>query len=239
MDGALVVLHDGKRRRTIPLEKLRDSDLLNGYPVRRFQRNHNQSHKPGTIWLQTNQDLVGFESQHERGFAVLADFHPMVRHIASQPLTLVFRLDGEDRSHTPDYVVLCPGQCPLFVDVKLPDDAILEKWVRLHGRVAHLLASGGYGHLVWTGIHRRHLQNLGMLASARISDADYNPVASALLVMIRQAGGMNVDDLAFKAASIGVDNSTARITVRRMLWLGHLEMNFSDRFDGRCRVFAP
>ncbi|ROQ37060.1 hypothetical protein EDF46_2506 [Frondihabitans sp. PhB188] len=236
--GCVVVINTGLRRRNVPLDSLTERDLIDCYPVRRFQRNYAQGHKPGTVWLHTNRDLVAFESQLERSFAVLADFHPEIVHIASQPMTMRFRWREEDTTHTPDYLILSSCGCLLFVDVKTPEEAAKPEWVDKHAAVAHQLAGAGMGHLVWTGMHQRIVQNLGMMASARPSDDDYNTRGRQVWSLIKSNLGGTLDDIAATAATNGVAASEARVLIRRMIWTGRVGTDLGSRFDGRSLLKA-
>lgn len=71
--------------------------------VRAFGWNRGKRSFAGLWWFSTTSEHVGHESWLERDQVMAMDFDPDVVGLSSQPFTLSWEQNGEDRSHTPDY----------------------------------------------------------------------------------------------------------------------------------------
>jgi len=89
-----------------------------GLQVRAFSWNRGKRSFAGLWWFSTTSDHVGHESWLERDQVMALDFDPDVAGLSSQPFTLSWELDGEKRSHTPDYFARLRDGTGLVVDVR-------------------------------------------------------------------------------------------------------------------------
>jgi hypothetical protein len=105
-----------------PLAQCWNQPFERGLPVRRFVSRFGQRYFPGWWWSATMSDHVGFESWLERDHAMLLDFDPDVVAFASQPFWLVWRADGKQRRHAPDYFARLHDGTGVVVDVRADDE---------------------------------------------------------------------------------------------------------------------
>lgn len=207
---------DGVRTETRSLDAFDNALLPFLFPMRDFARRLEQMNKPVAPWLHTTGYLVGAESQHERTFMMVADYHPAVDMIAGQPFTLVWPKGGTLRSHTPDVLLLGQGSPPLVVDVRTPSGAVEEEWALKVPAIAEAVAALGFGYLVWTGISRPYRRNLENFTEARVPTASYERWADVALDLCVRP--VPVAELADRLDCAGYQYLWALTLIRRMLW---------------------
>jgi hypothetical protein len=198
------------------LGKVDAAEVVHGRPVRTIPA-YGQRSRPGVLWVATTGTHVPYESLLERDRLLMADFDPVVRGIAVQPLALSGR-DGQTlRRHVPDMLLERADGTYLLVDVKparlcsMPDAAAVLNWT---GR---LCADKGWGYEVWSGADPVLLGNLRFLAGFR-RRRYLDEVALHGTVRAARTG-MTIVEL---EAMSGMDPAEARAAVLALLWAGSL-----------------
>jgi hypothetical protein len=214
----------GRRMNQTSLE-----DLVVCYPMRTFSRRHGQSNKPVAFFSRTVGDLVVCESQHERRFLILADWHPGVAFIAAQPFTIEFGPSYELESHTPDFVLITRTGASVVVDVKWPTALEDEEEVRRLDLVSETLRASGMHHATWIDAPTVLTENLALFAAARVPEPLMAQAAPAFLGGLRPA--MTVAELGAEVArSHRIPESTGLVVIRQLLWEHQLSADLSAPF---------
>jgi hypothetical protein len=225
----ILLSRDGRTGFARRLNQVDLKDLIFCHPMRDFSRRHGQGNKPVAYFSRTVGDLVACESQHERRFAILADWHEAVAHIAAQPFTIEFPPDHELDSHTPDFAVIGTSGAVVVVNVKWPSDAMNPDVVRRHEIVERLLATSGMQHVVWSGAPPVITENLANFAAARVPDTMMRDAAPKLLAAYRP--GIRVRTLLEAVADVHhIPVSTGLVVLRRLLWDHQLEVDMLALF---------
>lgn len=151
-----------------------------------------------------SQAMVQFESMLERDFLALAEVMPDVVSVASQPVTLAYRLDGRRRFYTPDFLVKTKRRC-IVVEVK-PASKLGEVW-HLKEQIfrRHFMSQGRDYRIITEEWIRREPRrsNVRLLTAQRQRNV---PSEFLLQVNSKLAGGQEttlaalLDDLADAAA---------------------------------------
>ena len=100
-----------------PWQDVTAATLHNAAPWRTFRWHRGQKHYSGTYFSATQSDHVIYESRLELARLLLADFDTSVTGIVAQPFLFVANVDGRQRKHIPDYLLVTKGG-PVVVDVK-------------------------------------------------------------------------------------------------------------------------
>lgn len=240
-----VVAHfsnDGKNAYTRALGDITVRDIYTAQPMRDFSRRHGQSNKPVATSMRTTQHLVPAESQHERAFLRLADYHPDIAHVAAQPFTLDWRhLDGlppgHPTTHTPDFLLFAPGQPPLVVDVKTPAKASEPEQVARHQAIRDTFHAAGIFYVVWVGVHHHVSANLAYFRAARVSPATRDRWVYEALALCTTPD--TVEALTGGLTAAGMDPLRIPTLIRAMLWNRHLLTDMTIPFSPRSVVWRP
>lgn len=160
-----------------------------------------------------SQAMVQFESMLERDFLALAEVLPEVVSVASQPVTLAYRLDGRKRFYTPDFLVQTQRR-RIVVEVK-PASKLDEVW-RLKEQIfrRHFMSQGRDYRILteeWIRREPRH-SNVRLLKAQRQRNV---PSEFLLQVNSKLAGGQ-----ATTIASLLNDlaDATSRVGARRWIY---------------------
>jgi hypothetical protein len=143
-------------------------DLKGAAPWRTFRWWKGQRHYSGWYWCATERDHVAYESRLELARLLFADFDQGVRRIIAQPFLLRAEVDGQERRHVPDYLLIT-AQGPAVVDVKparrLSNPAVSYTfaWTKA------ILEARGWRHEVATEPPASELENVRFLAGYRRS----------------------------------------------------------------------
>jgi hypothetical protein len=135
-------------------------------PWRSFRWRDGQRHFSGSYWSATDGGPVIYESRLELARLLFADFAPSVRRIVAQPFLLQARVDGQERRHVPDYL-LVTDEGPVVVDVKPADRlerpavAFTFAWTRT------AVEARGWRYEVSSESPRTELDNVRFLAGYR------------------------------------------------------------------------
>jgi hypothetical protein len=121
--------------------------LFHAAPWRTFRWYFGQRHYSGTYWSATDRDHVIYESRLELGNLLLADFDRTVHHIVAQPFLLRAAVDGQMRSHIPDYLWETDGG-PVVVDVVRAERMIHPRILLLCAWTKLIVESLGWSYLV-------------------------------------------------------------------------------------------
>jgi hypothetical protein len=92
-------------------------DLARAAPWRTFRWYKGQKHYSGVYWSATTRTHVPYESRLELTRLLRADFDTATTAIVAQPFLLRALVDGKQRRHVPDYLLLGEDG-PLVIDVK-------------------------------------------------------------------------------------------------------------------------
>lgn len=142
--------------------------------------------------------MVAFESTLERDFIIRAEFDPLIRTVAEQPVRIYFAdKQGKTRTYTPDFLITYHANgnyCrePMLVEVK-PRADLIEQWRDLHPRLragARYAKRHGLAFRIATEQEIRDdvLANAKWLMqhrSSRISDDDLQAIVSTLKVLTK------------------------------------------------------
>jgi len=240
-----VVAHfsaDGKNAYTRDLAGITVRDIYTAQPMRDFSRRHGQSNKPAATSMRTTQHLVPAESQHERAFLRLADYHPDVAHVAAQPFTLDWRdlvgvPNGHPKTHTPDFLLFAPGQPPLVVDVKIPSKALEPKQIARHQTIRDTLHAAGIFYVVWVGTHQHVSANLANFRAARVTPATRERWGHEALAQCIPS--TTVEGLTRGLLAAGMDPLRAPTLIRALLWDRHLLTDMTVQYSPRSVVWRP
>jgi hypothetical protein len=213
----ILLSRDGRTGYARELNQVGIDDLVFCHPMRDFSRRNGQLNKPVAFYSRTVGDLVACESQHERRFALLADWNERVAHIAAQPFTIDFPPGHEFGSHTPDFALITSTGGIIIVDVKWHAHAARDDHMRRHAAVHDVLVQAGMQHTVWSDAPHTVTENLANFAAARVPEPLLCDLAPKLVAAHRP--GMTVGTLIDTAAEAHVvPRSTLLVVVRRLLW---------------------
>jgi hypothetical protein len=189
-------------------------------PWRTFRWYKDQKHYSGIYWSATTHDHVIYESRLELTRLLFADFDPSVQHIVAQPFLLKAVVEGKERKHIPDYLLIT-DQGPVVVDVKplhrlaKPEVAFTFDWTRQE------VESRGWRYEVWSepppellenvrflaGYRRDWLFSLELLDELRSAELDGVPLGSAARILP------------------GRPEPEVRAALYHLLWTHHLTTN--------------
>ncbi|WNY33081.1 hypothetical protein Q9Q99_12675 [Curtobacterium flaccumfaciens] len=202
--------------------------------MREFARRLKQDNKPVATWLHTVGHHVGAESHHERSLMTIADFHPAVHLISGQPFTVLWPAGAPLKTHTPDVMVMGPSNAPMIVDVRTPEEAADQTWMRKVPAITEALRLLGLGYAIWTGMSRPFRRNLENLTEAFVPAISYDRWSLVALDLCDEA--MPATELADRLDASGYQRLWSLTLIRRMLWRQALLTNmFSPCTAGtRC-----
>jgi hypothetical protein len=163
--------------------------LAAGRPWRTFRWHHGQAHFSGWYWAATMSRHVVYESRLELARLLLADFDPHVTAIAAQPFYLTACVDGRERNHVPDFLLVGGDGVVSVVNVKPADRLVDPKVAEALGWAGAVFAERGWRHEIWTGTSAALLSNVRFLAAyrdpARLDAAVLSVVAAMLEAPLR------------------------------------------------------
>lgn len=146
---------------SVPIEALTAAS-----PYRTFRWYLGQKHYSGLYWSATVGNHVVYESRLELSRLLLADFDTRVKDIIAQPFLLTTRIEGKQRRHIPDYLLITDDG-PVVVDVKprrrLEDPKVAScfAWTR------QAVESRGWAYEVFSEPPAAELENVRFLAGYR------------------------------------------------------------------------
>ena len=141
--------------------------LAAGRPWRTFRWHHGQAHFSGWYWAATMRRHVVYESRLELARLLLADFDPSVLVIAAQPFYLTACVNGKERNHVPDFLLVGGDGVVTVVNVKPSDRLTDPKVADALGWADAVFAERGWRHEIWTGTSAVQLSNVRFLAAYR------------------------------------------------------------------------
>ena len=136
-------------------------------PWRTFRWHHGQAHFSGWYWAATMRRHVVYESRLELARLLLADFDPSVAAIAAQPFYLTACVNGRERNHVPDFLLLGGDGVVNVVNVKPAGHLADPKVAEALGWAGAVFAERGWRHEIWTGASAVLLSNVRFLAAYR------------------------------------------------------------------------
>ena len=149
-----------------PLAEVAVDDIVASAPWRTFRWHGGQQHYSGTYWAASESGLVIYESRLELARLIFADFDVEVQRIAAQPFLLRCPVDGKERRHIPDYLLLT-NTGPVIVDVK-PRRRLASKTVAFTFEwTRSVLTARGWRYEVWSEPPPIELENVRFLAGYR------------------------------------------------------------------------
>ena len=163
--------------------------LAAGRPWRTFRWHHGQAHFSGWYWAATTGRHVVYESRLELARLLLADFDPSVAAIAAQPFYLTACVNGRERNHVPDFLLLGGDGVVTVVNVKPSARLADPKVAEALGWAGAVFAERGWRHEIWTGASPVRLSNVRFLAAyrdpARLDPAVVSAVAEQVAGPVR------------------------------------------------------
>ena len=196
--------------------------LAAGRPWRTFRWHHGQAHFSGWYWAATMRRHVVYESRLELARLLLADFEPSVTAIAAQPFYLTALVNGKERNHVPDFLLLDGDGVVSVVNVKPADRLADAKVADALGWAGAVFAERGWRHEIWTGAPAVQLSNVRFLAAyrdpARLDPVIVSAVDDALVGSVR----LGEIERAWSQRS-----GEARAAALHLLWRGVLRADLS------------
>jgi hypothetical protein len=196
--------------------------LAAGRPWRTFRWHRGQAHFSGWYWAATTRRHVVYESRLELARLLLADFDPSVVAIAAQPFHLTASVDGKERNHVPDFLLLDGDGAVSVVNVKPAARLADPKVAEALGWAGVVFAERGWRHEIWIGASAVQLSNVRFLAAyrdpARLDPALVSAVTGAL------AGPVRLCEIERAWPQRGAD---ARAAVLHLLWRGVVQADLS------------
>jgi hypothetical protein len=110
---------------------------------------------------------VVYESRLELARLLLADFDPDVSGVWAQPCRLVAMVNGRQRRHGPDFLLVSPGGEVAVVNVKPASRLSDSKVVEALSWPGELFTGHGWRYEVWSGCEAVVLENVRFLAGYR------------------------------------------------------------------------
>ncbi len=207
-----------------PWRDVSASTLQEAAPWRTFRWYRGQRHYSGTYWSATQHAHVTYESRLELARLQLADFDTAVMCIVAQPLLLVADVEGKQRKHIPDYLLLTKDG-PVVVDVKPRRHLTKPVVVRTFAWTRKAVESRGWRYEVWSEASTALLENVRFLAGyrrARLfqSDLVHRMSSSDLL-------GMTVGDAIRKESAW--PESMVRAALMHLLWRQRFTVDLTQR----------
>jgi hypothetical protein len=197
--------------------------LASSAPWRTFRWYYGQRHYSGSYWSARVQDHVIYESRLELSHLLFADFDPSVSAIVAQPFLLRAVVEGKERRHIPDYLLIT-NRGPVVVDVKplhRLKDPVVEftfRWTR------QAVEERGWDYWVCSEPPTRRLENVRFLAGYRRSwlfDA-------GLLDAVRSCDPEGLTIAQAARAVSGRPEELARAAMLHLLWSGEFTVDIDE-----------
>ena len=196
--------------------------LAAGRPWRTFRWHHGQAHFSGWYWSATTGRHVVYESRLELARLLLADFDPSVAAIAAQPFYLTASVNGKERNHVPDFLLLDREGAVSVVNVKPAGLLADPKVAEALGWAGAVFAERGWRHEIWSGAPAVQLANVRFLAAYR-DPARIDPTLVAAL-SDTLVGPVRLGELERAWPQRGDD---ARAAALHLLWRGVVRTDLS------------
>ena len=238
MAARILLSRDGRTAYARRLNQVDLTDLVLCHPMREFSRRHGQTNKPVAFFSRTVGDLIACESQHERRFAILADWHEDVVHIAAQPFTIDFPPGHELDSHTPDFALIGASGAVVLVDVKWPAHAVDAAVLRRHASIRRTLAEAGMQHAMWATAAPTVTENIANFAAARAPEGIVRELGPKLIAAHQP--GMRVEMLLETVHERHrILPATTLVVLRRLLWDHQLVVDMFAPFTTTTELWRP
>lgn len=196
--------------------------LAAGRPWRAFRWHHGQAHFSGWYWAATTCRHVVYESRLELARLLLADFDPSVAAIAAQPFYLTASVNGKERNHVPDFLLVDGDAVVNVVNVKPAGRLSDPKVAEALGWAGAVFADAGWRHEIWTGAPAVQLSNVRFLAAYRdAARVDPELVAAMSDALI---GPISLGEVERAWPERGGE---ARAAVLHLLWRGVVQTDLS------------
>ncbi len=196
--------------------------LAAGLPWRTFRWHYGQAHFSGWYWAATMRRHVVYESRLELARLLLADFDSSVAAIAAQPFYLTASVNGKERNHVPDFLLLDGDGVVSVVNVKPADRLADPKVAEALGWAGAVFVERGWRHEIWTGAPAVQLSNVRFLAAyrdpARLDPALLSAVDDALM------GSVSLGEI---ERSWPQRSGEARAAALHLLWRGVVQTDLS------------
>jgi len=209
------------------------SALAAGRPWRTFRWHHGQAHFSGWYRTATTGRHVVYESRLELARLLLADFNPSVVALAAQPFFLTASVNGKERNHVPDFLLVDGDGAVSVVNVKPAERLVDPKVAEALGWAGAVFAERGWRHEVWTGAPAVELSNVRCLAAyrdpARLDPALVAELTDALV------GPVSLDEVERAWPS---RDGEARAATLHLLWRGVLRTDLSIPLSAKTMLEA-
>jgi len=168
-------------------------------PARKIPLNYRNI--TGYVQSDKSGDYTHFESGLERDALILAEYDQNVLSFKTQPKKFTYKLDGRNRSYTPDIFIAYKGGSNLFVEVKYRAD-LKKDWSTLKPKFKALindLQSEEYENTrfkIWTEVEIRtvYLKNVTFLLPYKKRPVEEYQV-KAILKFLSRMDAMIINEL--------------------------------------------
>lgn len=209
---------------TRPLAEASVDDVVAAAPWRTCRWHQGQRHYSGTYWAATESDHVIYESRLELARLLFADFDVGVQRIAAQPFLLRCPVDGKERRHIPDYLLLTNAG-PIVVDVK-PRRRLESKTVAFtFAWTRSVLTERGWRYEVWSEPPPIELENVRFLAGYRRAWLFDPDVLNAARSEVQE--GITLGEALSAVAAY--PEPTVRAALLHLLWRQEFRVNLAQR----------
>lgn len=196
--------------------------LAASLPWRTFRWHRGQAHYSGWYWAATMSRHVVYESRLELARLLLADFDPQVMTVAAQPFYLTACVDGRERNHVPDFLLVGSDAVVTVVNVKPADRLADPKVAAALAWAGAVFAERGWRHEIWTGTSGVLLANVRFLAGYRNPARLDTGLVSVLTETMEEPIRLGEVEQAWRDRS-----EEARAAALHLLWSGVLRADLS------------
>lgn len=209
-----------------------DADaVLHGLPVRKPPTYRGQRNYPGLFWSSTTRSFLIYESLLELDYLWLADFHPPVDWIATQPFELSGHFGGRDHRHVPDVMLRSNLGRVRIIDVKPKSRLEDPETVAAFDWTGEVCAQHGWDYEVWSGASETMLRNIKMLACGRL--ATHLDRQLAMRAIDACNGSVPFADIVRAVCTSETDELVVRPVILHLLWRGILAADMETPITDR------
>lgn len=205
-------------------------ELSGADPWRTFRWYYDQKHYSGWYWASTAQRMVIYESRLELANLILADFDADVRGIVAQPFRLTTEVDGQVRSHVPDYL-LDTESGPAVVDVKPARLVNKEEVAATLAWTRQAVEARGWRYTVATEPPATRMMNVRFLAGFR--DPRHFAPETIKQVLQRAVAGRTIADT---LRGSNAPAQSLRATLFHLMWTQQLRVDVGTHLTGRSQI---
>lgn len=226
------VVDASERPRSFTLDECADLPIEQCQPVRDIPHYAGQRHTPGSYWSSTTNGHVAYESNLERCWLTMLDFHRDVVDIASQPLRIVGPVGEEWIDHVPDFFVRLRTGAGCVVDVTHPVRADVVRIVDQAALTDRCVTRAGWDYWRLFEPDEQRWQNISWLSGYRRSLGIDASLADRVLTLAQRP--VRIDELATFASHPAV----VRPVAFHLMWHHRLQFDIDQPLRDTTLVVA-